>query len=81
VVSDLREQLEGIEGVLKLMTQYNVQELAWDGLVLKRSAHRPTVAMDLQKVMEEHTKPLPEAPWDAIPQEAVDAWAEGGKTT
>jgi hypothetical protein len=81
-VSDLKEQLDGIEGVMRLMKEHGVTKLTWDGLVLEMPHRAPPAAADaIRKAFEEHTKPLPDEPWMAVPEDRVRAWAEGGKTT
>jgi len=49
---------------------------------LKKSRHgQAALPASAEKALAAHLAPLPDAPWDAVPQETVDAWAEGGKTT
>jgi hypothetical protein len=64
-----------------LMREYGVTMLTWNGMRLEMP-HKPAPVADVvRKALEEHTAPLPDEPWNAIPQDAVDQWAEGGKTT
>jgi hypothetical protein len=45
-------------------------------VTLRKSRHRPPAAQLAEPDLAKHLEPLPNEPWNAIPQEDVDNWAE-----
>jgi hypothetical protein len=70
--------LSQVEAVMLLMAQYEVDEFASEHFTLKKSRHvtaRKSVELDPALALEKHLAPLPNEPWNSLPQEEVDKWA------
>lgn len=75
---DLRSQLAAIEELMILMAKHEIDELSCDFLNLKKSRHKPARPQLTEKeLLDQHLKPLPDEPWNQIPQEEADTWAQG----
>ena len=70
--------LADIEAVMQLCVKHDCEEYSSEHFTIKRKAGRagvkaePTAAM----LLEKHLAPLPDAPWDSVPQETADKWVE-----
>jgi hypothetical protein len=76
------ENLEVLEKVMDLMSRYEVDEVSAVGFHIKKSRHKPATILaplDEKVAIDRHMATLPNEPWNAIPQEEVDTWAEKGK--
>jgi hypothetical protein len=67
---------------MELMGRYDIDELSFAGITIKKSRHKMVAIVppaDDRATMAQHLAPLPNEPWNDIPQEQVDDWAEKGR--
>ncbi len=70
--------LEAVEKLMELMGRHEIDRVAVGDIMLMKTRHRPAAVQvpDDASALAKHLEPLPNEPWNAIPQEEVDNWAE-----
>lgn len=82
-MSDTLIDLAGLEKLMGLMRDYEVDEVTWQDFTVKKSRHRPAtivVPAEDNVTLAQHLAPSPNEPWNAVPQGEVDEWAVKGRT-
>lgn len=70
--------LEQIEAVFILMEKYFIDELQCEEFTIKKSKFKAEKKeLTEQELLARHLVPLETEPWNDLPQDQVDAWAQG----
>ena len=69
-----------VKTIADLMVQYDLDEYSSEYFTLKKSRHKPARPEPTdQELLKQHLTALPAEPWNAIPQDEADKWAERAK--
>jgi len=78
---DIATQIANVEKLMKLMKKYQIEELSVDFINLKRPLpeHKERVKRPYKKkhvpTLDKHLQPLPNEPWNDIPDSVIDQWS------
>lgn len=77
---DLASNLESIEKLMSLMDQYKIDEVSVDFVCIKKVKHSfPIPKLTEEQILAKHLAPLPQEPWESIPDSALNSFSVSGK--